>query len=61
MTEFRGKDEGLKLRQKKNANKRKKAKVLDDLKPGDVVWVRIRIKIGLDMRRNKEVHQTHTR
>ena len=34
--QFKGKDEGLKMRQK-NADKRQKAKVLDNLKPGDVV------------------------
>ena len=32
-------DEGLKLKQKKNADIRRKAKVLDDLRLGNVVWV----------------------
>ena len=38
--EVRCKDGELKLRQQINANKARKAKVLVDLKPSDVVWVR---------------------
>lgn len=38
--QFREKDARLKIRQKTNADRRRRAKDLEDLKPGDVVWVK---------------------